>query len=136
MMTVEIRMTEEGLLVNAPGPRFLALARELDAVPCGDGWLFARQHEARIRQFCVAARRFVPVQTPARPSSTFESSIATLLDPLQPMSEHVKSAAALALALDPAVPGQLDEASAAFESFAARLREWASRGSRASRQQL
>lgn len=138
MTTVEIRSTPEGLLVNAPRlRRFAALASALGATPRGDAWLFAREHEKQVRDFwrevLAAVREAARRKSEAAPdvekrATTFDSSLLTLFDPSQPLAAHVQAATNLVRSLDrSASPDQLEEVSAAFESFASHLREWARR---------
>ena len=136
MTTIELRRTPDGLLMSAPRLRkFIDFAQSLDATPVGDNWLFAKEHEAQVRQFCRPPKREMSAPRPAPrtmnaegKAAAFDTSLVTLFDPSQPMSAHVQSAAELVMCLDPASSNEkLAEASAGFESFAARLREWAAR---------
>lgn len=127
MATIELRVTPAGLLVSAPRTRrFVDFARSLHAEPLGDDWLFRPEHEQQVRAFCRGSDGPLAPAGDAGKSSPFQSSLRVLLDPSQPLCEHVKSISELALVLDPGLPSSLlEEASAAFESFAARLRRWA-----------
>lgn len=136
MTTIELRLTPDGLLMSAPRlKKFIDFAQSLGAKPVGDNWLFAKQHEAEVRQFCRPPKREMPSAPSPSPrmkseikTAAFDTSLVTLFDPSQPMSAHVQSAADLAMCLDPSSSNEkLTEASAGFESFAARLREWAAR---------
>lgn len=143
MTTVEIRSTPEGLLVNAPRlRRFAALACALGAKPRGDAWLFAREDEKQVRDFwreVLAAVRQAAVASAAKRASepapdaekraaAFDSSLITLFDPSQSLAAHFQAATNLVHSVDHTAPAdQLEEISAALESFAGHLREWAKR---------
>lgn len=127
MATIELQATQNGLLMSAPkSRRFVDFARNLGAQPLGDDWLFRPEHEQQVRAFCRRSDATPPPAADAGNSRPFQSSLQVLLDPSQPLGEQVKSISELARALDPGLPSSLlEEASAAFESFAARLRRWA-----------
>lgn len=145
MNSLEIDARDGRLWVRGPRDRRLAVfAAVLGAERVGDAWIFPMKHERAIREFgrklagveSAPARQPVvdvpaPIQESASHSTTVSlaEALAAMLDPLVSPREQLRHAAAAAsmIDLDRVDGSTLEEAAAAFESLAGRLREIGSR---------
>lgn len=142
-MHLEIVIRDGKLWVLGPRDRRIAVfAAVLRAERVGDAWVFDAKYERAVRDFArkLAGVEKTPVDGIAAapeanpPSSTVSlaRSLAALLDPGLTLWQHLRHAHEAAALLDAsrADAATLEEAAAAFESLAGRLRDAAAaRGS-------
>ncbi len=130
MNHLEIDVRDGRLWVWGPprDRRLAVFATVLAAERVGDAWVFEPKHERAIHEL---ARRLAgvgePLRSPAGRPVTIElaRSLAAMLEPELPLQSFLRHAAEVSTNLDPQLvaPETLEEAAAAFESLAARLRD-------------